>query len=82
MGKGYSRTGMDDMLQLGFDMLKLKQIYWCVSPENIRAIRFYDKNGYKRFNLTEDKLMNVISSERCDLVQISTYIWYKKEHKK
>ena len=82
MGKGYSRAGMDDMLQLGFDTLKLKRIYWCVSPENIRAIRLYDENGYKRFNLTEDKLMNVISSERYGLAQINTYIWYKKEHKK
>ena len=32
------------------NFLHLKMIYWCVSPKNKRAIRFYDKNGFKRVN--------------------------------
>jgi len=48
MGKGFSRFGMDSILKKGITEEKLTAIYWCVSPENARAVRFYDKNGYTR----------------------------------
>ena len=48
MGQGYSKFGMAMIIKIGFEKLGLKKIYWCVSSENKRAIRFYDKNGYKR----------------------------------
>ena len=48
MGKGYAAWGMEEILCHGLMDLGLKAIYWCVSPENRRAIRFYDKNGYLR----------------------------------
>ena len=47
MGKGFSRFGMDSILKKGVQELGLKKIYWCVSPKNERAVRFYDKNGYR-----------------------------------
>ena len=50
MGKGYAAWGMEEILRRGLAM-GLEAIYWCVSPENRRAVRFYDKNGYRR---TED----------------------------
>ncbi len=48
MGKGYARYAMEEILNYGLRELKLNAIYWCVSPENKRAVRFYDKNGYTR----------------------------------
>ena len=48
MGKGYSQYGMKEIIRYGFDNLELESIYWCVSPENKRALCFYDKNGYER----------------------------------
>lgn len=48
MGKEISHAAMEQMLEVGFTRLHLSNIYWYVSPENARAIRFYDKNGYKR----------------------------------
>lgn len=48
MGRGYARFGMEEIINKGFTELNLKYIYWCVSPYNTRAIRFYEKNGYKR----------------------------------
>lgn len=48
MGKGISRAAMAEMLRLGFAERGLQRIYWCVAPENTRAVRFYDKNGYQR----------------------------------
>ncbi len=48
MGKGYSKYGMTKMIEMGFEKLGLEQIYWCVNPQNYKALRFYDKNGYMR----------------------------------
>ena len=48
MGKDYARFAMESIIRKGFSELRLDRIYWCVSPENTRALRFYDKNGYKR----------------------------------
>lgn len=50
MGKGISSVAMERMLEIGFTKLHLSEIYWCISPENVRAVRFYDKNGYKRID--------------------------------
>lgn len=48
MGNGSAREGMKEILRLGFEKLKLQTIYWCVSEENQRAVRFYDHGGYTR----------------------------------
>lgn len=48
MGKGYAQFGMRSIIGIGFSKLGLNEIYWCVSPENDRALRFYDKNGFER----------------------------------
>ena len=48
MGKGFSHFGMDSILKKGIAEEKLTAIYWCVSPKNERAVRFYDKHGYTR----------------------------------
>ena len=52
MGKGYAQFGMQSIVKIGFSELGLDKIYWCVSPENVRALRFYDKNGYERCELS------------------------------
>ncbi len=48
MGKGYAPFAMKEIVQKGFEQYQLQSIYWCVDPDNKRAVRFYDKNGYKR----------------------------------
>lgn len=55
MGRGFSSFAMKEIIEYGFNTLNLNSIYWCVRPENKRAVRFYDKNGYKRvmMNSTE-----------------------------
>lgn len=47
MGRGFSRFGMEAILEIGIRCLGLTAIYWCVSPENSRAVHFYDKCGYQ-----------------------------------
>lgn len=71
MGKGLSKYAMAEILRVGFEELGLKRIYWCVCPENRRAVRFYDKCGYSR-----------VSPETLDAGrwytqdQIESYLWY------
>ena len=69
MGKGFSRFGMDSILQKGIHELGLKEIYWCVSPKNERAVRFYDKNGYSRTTHIPETITAAYSPEMA-------LIWY------
>lgn len=75
MGKGYSKSAMQEILKVGFKDLGLIQIYWCVSPNNKRAVRFYDKNGYQR--VLPEKLRDI--DEGYTPEQIASYIWYLEE---
>ena len=44
MGRNISIDAMKSIIQYGFEALDLSCIYWCVDPNNVRALRFYDKN--------------------------------------
>ena len=70
MGKGYSDFGMTEIIRLGKQERGIKKIYWCVDPINLRAVRFYDKHGYKRVDAP---------SGACGYTEdeISKYIWYE-----
>lgn len=71
MGKGYSSWGMQQMIHRGFTEYHLKMVYWCVGKENIRARKFYSKNGYKE--IAAQKLYSIPGySEE----QIQEYIWF------
>ena len=46
MGHGYSWFGMVDILRIAFEEYHLESVYWCVSRENARAVRFYYKHHF------------------------------------
>lgn len=46
MRRGYAWFGMDSILRMAFEEMGLECVYWCVSRENARAIRFYDKHHF------------------------------------
>lgn len=71
MGKGYSAYGMAEILKKGIRELDLKNIYWCVSRVNERAVKFYDKNQYKRTECIPENIKSCYSEE-----QNKTFIWY------
>lgn len=72
MGKGYAKYGMSEIIRIGLREQNLARVYWCVSSENKRAVRFYDKNGYQRVNIRETGIVLDYSEE-----QIDSYIWYE-----
>lgn len=75
MGKGFSKYAMSEIIRIGFEKLKLKSVYWYVSPENKRAVKFYDKNGYTRIDFR--KLNS--SMEKYTSQQLQHYIWYQEK---
>lgn len=46
MGRGYSWYGMETIIEKAFDEYGLESVYWCVSRNNTRAVRFYDKHNF------------------------------------
>lgn len=74
MGKGFSKYAMSEIIRIGLEELNLKRIYWCVSPKNRRAVKFYDKNGYMRIDLNK---LN-ISGNGYTTQQLQHYIWYQE----
>lgn len=74
MGNGFSKYAMQHIIETGFKQLGLQKIYWCVAPENHRAVRFYDKNMFHRC-LAPAEAQNFYTSE-----EITHYIWYAVTH--
>ena len=64
MSKGYSKEGMEYILNYGKNNLKLSKIYWCVEIDNNRAVSFYDKNGYKRTNIVPKEILENYTNKR------------------
>lgn len=75
MGKGFSKYAMSEIIRIGLEELKLKSVYWCVSPENKRAVKFYDKNGYTRIDFSK---LNISGGVWYSPQQLQHYIWYQK----
>ena len=71
MGTGCAQDAMNSILQLGFTEQGLDRIFWCVSPENQRAVRFYEKGGYLQVDAQE------INAERYYAPQLARQLlWY------
>lgn len=72
MGAGYSTYAIKEIINIAKSNLGLEKVYWCVSRENIRAIRFYDKNGYHRIDETPEEVIGYTKE------QMKEFIWYEE----
>lgn len=72
MGKGYSVFGMKKIIQIALEELALEKVIWCVSKYNERAVRFYDKNGYKRITDVPSVFMDMYTEK-----QNRDFLWYE-----
>ena len=70
MGKGISAFGMQEIIRIGLEEQGLDTVYWCVSPDNKRAVRFYDKNNYPRVPVSTLEPIGYTQE------QMQYYIWY------
>ena len=71
MGRGYSIWAMTEAIRIGFEEKGINKIYWCVSPDNKRAVRFYDKNEFERIDMKKLDMIEGYTQE-----QIDAYVWY------
>lgn len=78
MGAGIAHKAMQQIIARAQEEFELRYIYWCVSPANIRALRFYDKHGYSRVKLTDysDIYQLIQSSGDYSAEDIDRYVWY------
>lgn len=72
MGKGFSQFAMQQILQIGFQEMGLQTVFWCVSPENYRAVRFYDKGGYSRTEAADVDALRYYGPN-----QLKKLLWYR-----
>lgn len=72
MGTGMAIQAMREMLNIGKNKYGIKKILWYVAKDNIRALKFYDKNDFSRCdpNMMYVYIKDFIHS------QIDDYIWY------
>lgn len=79
MGKGYSRTAMEEIFRIALTEYQLHRIYWCVDPHNARALRFYDKYGYQRMHALDQQIAERLCQKQIyTKQQINTYVWFEK----
>ena len=72
LGSGIAYIAMLDIIKYGFNDLKLKSIYWCVDPHNLRALRFYLKHNYECIDI---KMVSDISGYSEEEKNI--YLWFQ-----
>lgn len=56
IGRGAAVYASKEILQIGFQQLELKRIYLNVMHENQRAIRLYQKLGFRYFQSTAEEI--------------------------
>lgn len=71
MGTGASAYAIKAIIDYGFVNLDLSSVYWYVSKDNIRAVKFYDKNGFARVDASQVPASAEIEDPE------GKYIWYK-----
>lgn len=72
MGKGYAIWAMKEIMRIGYEQYGVKEIYWCVAEDNVRALRFYDKNNFPRVSYKKICMVGQYSQE-----QMESYVWYQ-----
>ncbi len=71
-GLNYAQYGMKEIFDYGYRNKGIKYIYWCVDPENKRALRFYDGNGYHTCDVPPP-------TDEYTEEERQRYIWYHDE---
>lgn len=72
MGTGCSTYAIKKIIKKGFEELNLRYIYWYVDKKNERAVKFYDKNNYKRIDF--ENIVNICHDAQNNYNE--NYIWY------
>ena len=64
MGRGYSWFGMESIIEKAFEEFGLESICWCVSRDNTRAVRFYDKHHLQETTDIPERILRRYDGDR------------------
>jgi len=71
MRKGYSIFAMRGMLGYAYQH-GIQKVFWCVSPRNERALKFYDKNSFQKVSFKK-----IGSDVGYPEDKIKEFVWYQ-----
>ena len=74
MGKGCAFFAMREIMEYGYRTRGIDTVYWCVDPRNHRAIHFYEKHGFQRWD-APDRACGYKDEEK------QHYYWYCVERR-
>ena len=69
LGKGYGTDAVNLMLKYGFDTLNLQRIYLRVLDFNLRALKSYEKAGFREEG--RQRRAHYIDGKYCDVIMMS-----------
>ncbi|MEI7499914.1 MAG: GNAT family N-acetyltransferase [Bacteroidota bacterium] len=52
--KGYAREAMEIIIQYGFEVLRLHQVYCNISPDNLSSLHLFEKLGFVKCAVKRD----------------------------
>ena len=71
MGTGIAIKSMREIFEYGVNIYNIELMYWCVSPLNRRAVRFYEKNKFERILDVKNFELKRYSEE-----EVNTFYWF------
>lgn len=78
-GTGAAQYAVKEVIDnIGHNDCGLETVYWCVSGQNIRALRFYDKMGFARIDIFSNPKISehINKTNQYSCAEIERYIWY------
>ena len=73
-GDGYAVFGMNEIIKYGYRTRGIDTVYWCVDPDNQRAVSFYEKYDHHGCEIPEEAL-GYTDDEK------SRYLWYRVQRR-
>lgn len=76
MGKGFSEYGMKEIIKYAHQELNLKNVYWNVLADNKKAIKFYNRLGYRQITKVNQEVLD----EHSRLLNSGKqFLWYSTQ---
>lgn len=69
MSRGFAWFGMSQIFKYAFESLNLDKIFWCVSKDNKRAIKFYEKHSFSQTPYIPKRIL-------CPYSNIHNLLWF------
>ena len=82
-GKGAAQYAVNEIIRIASEDFEINKVYWCVSVNNDRALRFYDKMGFERVDIMSypEIMRHIEKVNQYTNEEVKNYVWYVSEKK-